>query len=178
MGRLWKNSSPFEATKRLMIHMNYRGPEALKIKAYPPNRWFWVRLLRDEVYPGTLLNILVYRFKNQPSLSITAFVALLPRPSPLATKTPTFSLTVSAISATFLCVNHGQSRADWITSSLTSFSHTLTAYCWSLTTTAKSLYLAVLITHLCFSGSASGACARKATLNPILNISYCCCLCG
>ena len=33
---------------------------------------------------------------------------------------PTFSLAVSAISTTFLCVNPGQSRVDWTSSSCNS----------------------------------------------------------
>ena len=111
--------------------------------------------------------------ENQPSFSITFLEILLLGPSPLATKTPVFSPTASFISATSLCVNPGQRRTEWIPSSLINYLHTLTAWFWSLTRTTKSLYLDVSITHLCFSGSASGVCARKTTLNAIFLTSYC-----
>jgi len=94
-------------------------------------------------------------FENQPSFFIVSIEVLWLGLSPLATKTPTFSPTVSAISATPLCVNLGQSRTAWMPSSLTSFLQTSTASLWFLTTTTNSLYLPVSIMHLCFSASAS-----------------------
>lgn len=50
--------------------------------------------------------------EKKPSLLIASFEALLLGPSPLATKTPTFSPTASCISETSLCLNPGQRRIE------------------------------------------------------------------